>query len=108
MNAIRAIEACYEHVVNESRAVDAQTDMQVKQSDKTVEETIEELDETEEMFIETSVNEETAAVATACDDLDIDHLKVETTEVVDKGNNKVVDHATRVTTWVIINDPGSL
>jgi hypothetical protein len=40
------------------------------------------------------LKEETAAVATACDDLEINHLEVDSTEVVDTVNNKEVGHAT--------------
>ena len=34
MNATNAVEADFEYVVNENEIVDAQTDMQVEQSDK--------------------------------------------------------------------------
>jgi hypothetical protein len=79
----------------------AHTDVQVEQSDETIEETIFEFDETEEVVIEASENEENGAATTACDDLviesddlDIEREKVETTEVVEKGNTVVVVHAT--------------
>ena len=81
--------------------MDAHTDVQVEQSEETIEETILELDETEEVLIEASENEENAAVTTACyelatdsEELDIEKDKVETTEVVEKVDSVVVVHAT--------------
>ena len=43
MNATNTVEADFEYVVNGNEIVDAQTDMQVEQSDKTSAETIEEI-----------------------------------------------------------------